>query len=229
MKKLVIYLLIFLNLLLIGMHFGLTWINKQAEQAMLEAEAEAQQALEAKENSENVLLELEALEKYYRDNGLFFPQGYQELPSGLRKIGVLRSKIVDREVGSVAGGYIITAFSSESNVNIKPGTLKEIARLKIEEYHTRALSGEAIAELVNAASSDELISRINEKTTNKSEMFENSSSEELLEYEVGEVSPIIERSGSFYFYVITDKNEKNYDTYEAWLWDVTLGKLSKAN
>jgi len=200
---------------------------------------------ESLRQTQNILRELGLLEGYYVENSIPFPEDYQGNQEGVREIVKLQPGVIEREVAWRSGGFIFV-FSPEGKEDTA-----DLAKQKIEEYHTRALGGEGIADLIEESKSDPDFIIINQPLTTTSSvgvppnylisslfnMYSQNNNPLLSSREAnqaifslgkGDVSQVYSDNSGYTFFVVIETGEGKFDTYDSWLSEVSSGKLDSS-
>lgn len=198
--------------------------------------------------AEDIQTERRLLEEYYVDNNIAFPENYESLDIEAKRIALLQFGVLEREVTWRSGGYIfISSIAYPAQIQVS-GDPKELARQKIDDYHTRAKAGEPIVDLIQAANKDSVIEQLNRPlivqvleeapSVFKSSMFQLHTQGEdtfvgdevanraIFILDEGGVSEIYSSQIGYLFIVVTKTHNGRFTTYEDWLSHASSGKLT---
>jgi len=198
--------------------------------------------------AEDIQTELRLLEEYHVDNNIAFPENYESLDIKAKRIALLQFGVLEREVTWRSGGYIfISSIAYPAQIQVS-GDPKELARQKIDDYHTRAKAGEPIVDLIQAVNKDSVVEQLNRPlivqalgeapSVFKSSMFQLHTQGEdavvsdevanraIFGLDEGEVSEVYSSKVGYLFIVVTKAHNGRFTTYDDWLSHVSSGKLT---
>ena len=159
----------------------------------------------------------------------------------------LQPGVIEKEVTWRSGGYIIISSIADSTQIQVSGDPKELARQKIDDYHTRAQAGESIMDLIQAVNQDPVVEQLNRPLiiqalgappTRKSSIFQlhtqgedaivsnEVANQAIFELDEGGVSGIYYNPIGYSFIVITKAYDGRFATYDDWLLHASSGKLT---
>jgi len=198
--------------------------------------------------TEDIQTELRLLEEYYVDNNIAFPENYENLDIEAKRIALLQFGVLEREVTWRSGGYIfISSIADPTQIQVS-GDPKELARQKIDDYHTRAKAGEPIADLIQTVNEDSVIEQLNRPLivqalgevppVFKSSIFQLHTQGEdavvgdevanraIFRLDEGGVSEIYSSQIGYLFIVVTKAHNGRFTTYDDWLSHTSSGELT---